>query len=124
MRSLLTMMLVLSAVPAWAGEVPALGPKANPTVQRIWQENQSWHGKRRWVECFVQLTGVYHDQMARQLEQAGFHVRSVIPQGDKPATILTGRIRVRNLQHLTALEAVRSIEGAIPVGRKQPMGLK
>lgn len=98
--------------------------KVNPALRMAWDGERAWHARRR-AECFVKVEGSYDKSMAAAFRRVDFKVRSVIPQGSGlPATIFTGTIRLDRLHALAELPFVVSVEGAVPMGKKKPMGLK
>lgn len=106
--------------------------KVSPSLRTAWHGEPPWHARRRWAECFVKVEGSYDESMAVAFRRVDFKVRSVIPQGsglrmtndERQTTILTGSIRLDHLYDLADLPFVVSVEGAVPMGKKKPMGLK
>ncbi|MBI2346964.1 MAG: hypothetical protein HYV03_08870 [Deltaproteobacteria bacterium] len=106
--------------------------KASAPLRAAWQTETSRRARRQLIECFVKIDRGFTETERSELGRVGLKIRSVISQesdlnripGAKPSTILTGRIRLRNLARLAAVDYVRSIEGAVPVGQKHPEVLK
>ena len=100
--------------------------KVSTSLRETWTDAKSWHARRRWAECFVKIRGPYDAAAEKTLKQTGFKARSVVGAqgGASFAVILTGTVRLKDLFALADLDAVESIEGAVPMGKKGPRVLK
>lgn len=96
--------------------------KMSPVLMMKWETTGERRRHKMWAECFLRITGELTPRVRQALEQAGAVVRSVIPEHrgrQRPATLLTARIRLADLPTVAALHFVEAIEYAARVGTKQ-----
>ncbi|MBI4367733.1 MAG: hypothetical protein HY543_13060 [Deltaproteobacteria bacterium] len=103
---------------------PAPWEKVSAPLAETVRGATSARAKKAVAECFVQIRGEPTPETLQVLAGAGFRSRSVIPQpaaaqdGERRA-ILTGTIRVGDVEAMAGLPFVVAVEGGVPLQHKE-----